>query len=133
MLPENDPRITGGRVRYQINDRVNVNCTSGRSKPGVKLTWFINGHHAGPEYVKHYKTLKTGREGLEQTVLGLRFRVKHEHFKHGDMKLKVNEGFKFHCSTANQISFHSVLELSSLFTGKATKKVPWAIITKHPC
>lgn len=91
VLPETDPRITGGRIRYQINDRVNVNCTSGRSKPAVKLTWFINGQHAGQEYVKHYKTLKTGREGLEQAVLGLRFRVKHEHFKHGDMKLKVDQ------------------------------------------
>ena len=89
MLPETDPRITGGRARYQINDRVNVNCTSGRSKPAVKLTWFINGQHAGPEYVKQYKTFTTGREGLEQTILGLRFRVRHEHFKHGDMKLKV--------------------------------------------
>jgi hypothetical protein len=89
VLPETDPRITGGRARYQISDRVNVNCTSGRSKPAVKLTWFINGQHAGPEYVKQYKTIKTGREGLEQTILGLRFRVKQEHFKHGDMKLKV--------------------------------------------
>lgn len=88
-MPETDPRITGGRARYQINDRVNVNCTSGRSKPAVKLTWFINGQHAGPEYLKQYKTVTTGREGLEQTILGLRFRVRHEHFKHGDMKLKV--------------------------------------------
>lgn len=93
VLPETDPRITGGRARYQINDRVNVNCTSGRSKPAVKLAWFINSQHAGPEYVKQYKTVKTGREGLEQTVLGLRFRVKEEHFKHGDMKLKVSGWF----------------------------------------
>lgn len=90
MLPETDPRITGGRARYQIGDKVNVNCTSGRSKPSVKLTWFINGVHAGPEYVRPFKSLKTGREGLEQTILGLRFRVRQEHFKNGDMKLKVN-------------------------------------------
>lgn len=89
MLPERDPMITGGRARYQITDRVNVNCTSGRSKPAVKLTWFINGQHVGPEYVKQYKPLILGREGLEQTTLGLRFRVKQEHFKNGDMKLKV--------------------------------------------
>lgn len=96
MLPETDPRITGGRARYQISDRVNVNCTSGRSKPAVKLTWFINGQHAGPEYVKQYKSLKTGREGLEQAILGLRFRVKQEHFKNGDMKLKVMIVFSSH-------------------------------------
>lgn len=89
MLPETDPIITGGRARYQINDRVHVNCTSGGSKPTVKLTWFINGQHAPPEYVKQYKTFTTGREGLEHTILGLRFKVKNDHFKHGDMKLKV--------------------------------------------
>lgn len=89
MLPETDPKITGGRSRYQINDRVNINCTSGRAKPAVKLTWFINGHPAPQEFIKQYRSLKTGREGLEQSILGLRFRVKHEHFKHGDMKLKV--------------------------------------------
>lgn len=66
-----------------------MNCTSGRSKPAVKLTWFINGNPANPEFVKQYKTLKTGREGLEQTILGLRFRVTRDHFKNGDMKLKV--------------------------------------------
>lgn len=89
MLPEADPRITGGRARYQINDRVNINCTSGRSKPAVKLTWFINGQPANQDFLKQYKSLKTGREGLEQTILGLKFKVKPEHFKHGDMKLKV--------------------------------------------
>jgi hypothetical protein len=67
-----------------------VNCTSGRSKPAVKLTWFINGNPANPDFVKQYKTLKTGREGLEQTILGLRFRVQRDHFKNGDMKLKVD-------------------------------------------
>lgn len=90
VLPETDPKITGGRPRYQIGDRVNVNCTSGRSKPAVKLSWFINGEPAPQEFVKTYKTFKTGREGLEHTVLGLRFRVKQEHFKKGDMKLKVS-------------------------------------------
>lgn len=91
VLPETDPKITGGRTRYQIGDKVNVNCTSGRSKPAVKLTWFINGDQAKPEFVKQYKTLKTGREGLEQTILGLKFQVHGNHFQNGDMKLKVNK------------------------------------------
>lgn len=89
VLPETDPRITGGRARYQIGDRVNVNCTSGRSKPAVKLTWFINGVPASSEMIRHFKPIKTGREGLEQTVLNLKFRVQQHHFKNGDMKLKV--------------------------------------------
>lgn len=35
--------ITGGRPRYNIGDTVNVNCTSGSSKPAAHLAWFING------------------------------------------------------------------------------------------
>lgn len=90
MLPETDPKISGGKAKYQIGDKVNVNCTSGRSKPAVNLTWFINGEHAKPEFVRHFKTMRVGREGLEQTKVNLRFTVKQKHFEHGDMKLKVS-------------------------------------------
>lgn len=90
-LPETDPKITGGRPRYQIGDVVRVNCTSGRSKPAASLTWFINGEVADPSYLRRYETVITGREGLETTILGLEFRVKYRHFKRGDMKLKVSK------------------------------------------
>lgn len=49
-LPEEGPRITGGRPRYQIGDTVRVNCTSGRSKPAAQLMWFINGEQVSQVY-----------------------------------------------------------------------------------
>lgn len=76
VLPEQGPKITNGRPRYQIGDEVNVNCTSGRSKPATHLTWFINGEPADPDLLKYYNVLITGREGLETTTLGLKFKVK---------------------------------------------------------
>lgn len=88
-LPEEGPKISGGRARYQIGDMVNINCTSGRSKPATHLTWFINGEPVNSSFLKHYATLITGREGLETTTLGLSFKVKANSFRHGDMKLKV--------------------------------------------
>lgn len=42
-LPDEGPRISGGRPRYQIGDKVSLNCSSGRSKPAAHLVWFING------------------------------------------------------------------------------------------
>ncbi|XP_026465510.1 uncharacterized protein LOC113368157 [Ctenocephalides felis] len=87
-LPEEGPRITGGRPRYQIGDVVRVNCTAGRSKPAAELNWFINGESADPELLRGPHKLITGREGLETTILGLQFRVRPRHFKKGDMKLK---------------------------------------------
>lgn len=41
--PDDGPRISGGQDRYKPGDTVNVNCTSGRSKPAVQLAWYING------------------------------------------------------------------------------------------
>lgn len=51
-LPEEGPRITGGRPRYQVGDTVRVNCTSGSSKPAAQLVWFINGEQVG--YMCHW-------------------------------------------------------------------------------
>lgn len=91
-LPEEGPRITGGRPRYQIGDVVRVNCSSGRSKPAAHLNWYINSDPADPSLLRSYDTVITGREGLETSILGLEFRVKARHFRRGDMKLKVNMG-----------------------------------------
>lgn len=88
-LPEEGPRITGGRPRYQIGDTVRVNCSSGRSKPAALLNWYINGEPADQSLLRTYDTVITGREGLETSILGLEFRVKARHFRRGDMKLKV--------------------------------------------
>lgn len=94
VLPTEGPRITGGKPRYQIGDKVSVNCTSGRSKPATHLTWFINGEPADPRFVRNYDTVITGREGLETTIMGLNFEVKPKFFLNGDMKLKVSIFFK---------------------------------------
>lgn len=96
VLPSDGPRITGGRPRYHINDIVRVNCTSGRSKPATRLTWFINGEEVDAAFLKTYDTVITGREGLETTVLGLEFKVRANQFRKGDMKLKVSWYIRSH-------------------------------------
>merc|ERR1712223_60479 len=86
-LPDEGPIISGGFPRYHIGDKVEVNCTSKRSKPAAKLKWYINGEQADQNVVKKYKTTKEER-GLETTPIGLRFKVRDKHFKNGDLKLK---------------------------------------------
>lgn len=89
-LPEEGPKITGGLPRYQIGDWVHVNCSSGRSKPATNLSWYINGEQVTDRMMLiPYHPVVTGREGLETSTLGLKFQVRHKHFKKGDMKLKV--------------------------------------------
>lgn len=88
-LPHEGPKISGGRPRYQIGDVVRVNCTSGKSKPAVHLSWFINGDPADLSFLRHFiEPVKSNHE-LETSILGLEFRVKARHFKKGDMKIKV--------------------------------------------
>ncbi|XP_030383277.1 uncharacterized protein LOC115630762 [Scaptodrosophila lebanonensis] len=88
-LPDQGPpKISGGRPRYQIGDWVRINCTAGRSKPAVNLSWFVNGEAADSNQIRKYDTIISGREGLETSVLGLQFRVEQHHFRNGDMKLK---------------------------------------------
>ncbi|XP_063232235.1 uncharacterized protein LOC134536449 [Bacillus rossius redtenbacheri] len=87
-LPEEGPRITGGRPRYQVGDTVSVNCTSGRSKPAAQLMWFINGQQANQTQLRGPHAKARGSDGLEAAVLGLEFKVAARHFARGDLKLK---------------------------------------------
>lgn len=92
-LPDHGPTITGSRLRYQIGDRVQVNCTSGRSRPATRLAWYINGEPAPPIALVP-PTHEKHEDGLETTSLALDFKVKPKHFRKGDLKLKVR-GTKF--------------------------------------
>ncbi|KAL0266949.1 UNVERIFIED_CONTAM: hypothetical protein PYX00_009351 [Menopon gallinae] len=87
-LPEEGPKISGGKPRYQIGDTVNVNCTSGSSNPPAQLDWFINGEKADSSFLRGPHTMFIGDDELQKTILGLEFRVGAKHFKDGDMKLK---------------------------------------------
>lgn len=40
-------------------------------------------------HLRHFDKIVVNRDGLEMSRLGLEFRVRGYHFKHGDMKLKV--------------------------------------------
>lgn len=116
-LPDQGPpKISGGRPRYQIGDWVRINCTAGRSKPAVNLSWFINSEPAEPQKLRKYDTIVSGREGLETSVLGLQFRVEQQHFRNGDMKLKVSWAIYSGCLYIN-ISFWLCLQcVASLST-----------------
>jgi hypothetical protein len=41
-LPDEKPRITGIKEKYQIGESLEALCTSWQSHPPANLTWFIN-------------------------------------------------------------------------------------------
>lgn len=88
VLPDSGPSIQGGQPRYELGDRVDVNCTSKASKPAADIFWFINGEPADESLIHAYPIQNTSRD-LHTSTVGLRFKVEPEHFsERGDMKLK---------------------------------------------
>lgn len=124
VTPAHGPRITGGQPRYQIGDTVRVNCTSSPSKPACHLSWLINGEPAQKQHLKQYDKIVVNRDGLEMSRLGLEFRVRGFHFKHGDMKLKVSacHGL-WKCQLTIITLFISVWPRSARSTGRAMRRV----------
>ncbi|XP_021963894.1 cell adhesion molecule 2 isoform X2 [Folsomia candida] len=87
-LPDSGgPQIEGTRPRYGIGDTVRINCTSSRSRPAAKLAWFINADPAEEALLRHFPVI-IDDDGLETSILGLEFKVRHKHFKKGDLKMK---------------------------------------------
>uniref|UniRef100_A0A8D8YJG1 Ig-like domain-containing protein n=1 Tax=Cacopsylla melanoneura TaxID=428564 RepID=A0A8D8YJG1_9HEMI len=87
-LPDKDPVITGGKSRYSDGEAVDMNCTSGRAKPSIELSWYINGEAVNNSYLRGPWREVVTPDGLEVTKLGLYFKVKREHFVRGDLKVR---------------------------------------------
>ncbi|KAH8282161.1 hypothetical protein KR054_005841 [Drosophila jambulina] len=117
VTPNHGPKITGGQPRYQIGDTVRVNCTSSPSKPVCHLSWLINGEPVQKTHLRQYDKVVVNRDGLEMARLGLEFRVRAYHFKHGDMKLKVRYIHTFKIIIINFLYIYSqcVAKISSLY------------------
>ncbi|KAG8180696.1 hypothetical protein JTE90_005793 [Oedothorax gibbosus] len=87
ILNQDGPSITGGRLRYQEGNVVNVNCTAVKSHPPAELRWYINDKEANRDYLRPYMPIRYP-DGQESTLLGLRFTVQPRHFQRGEMRLK---------------------------------------------
>jgi hypothetical protein len=41
-LPQENLKIEGSEVQYDVNDKINLSCKSGDGRPLPDLSWFIN-------------------------------------------------------------------------------------------
>ncbi|XP_043227103.1 uncharacterized protein LOC122384135 [Amphibalanus amphitrite] len=87
VFPSDGPIITGGNPRYEVGDRVTVNCTSFRSQPAAQLAWYINNERASFTHLKLWPP-SIDDDDLQTVTVGLSFRVRPRHFRAGDLKLK---------------------------------------------
>ncbi|KPI96792.1 Irregular chiasm C-roughest protein [Papilio xuthus] len=87
VLPEDGPVISGFNPYYRIGDQLRVNCSSVRSRPAVRLTWYVNGEPAPFTAITSPKVYKDP-EGYETTSLALSFQINEQHFVNGGFKIK---------------------------------------------
>lgn len=110
-IPENGPFITDIQIQYRIGSEINFNCTSGKSYPVSQLQWYINDEEIVSTYLisrnsiiktyLHYKQVQQkdppliikDDDGLEQSVLGLKFVLQERHFLHGSISFKCISTF----------------------------------------
>ncbi|XP_071549155.1 uncharacterized protein [Panulirus ornatus] len=88
-IPEDKPRISGTRPQYHIGDIARLTCSSARSLPPAQLTWYINDQEVPAEYLLPLNTSQHP-DGLEETHLGLVFRVSGQHFVRGELHLRCS-------------------------------------------
>ncbi|GFX67954.1 DUF1758 domain-containing protein [Trichonephila clavipes] len=86
VLPTNGPVIEGIDPPYQIDDVVNISCTSGPSKPTAHMKWFINDMEFPPTSESRYPAIRHPN-GLQTTRIDLEFKIDHSHFYRGEIKI----------------------------------------------
>ncbi|XP_030760041.1 uncharacterized protein LOC115885309 [Sitophilus oryzae] len=87
-LPDEDPIISGVEEQYEIGDEINLNCTSGRSRPASILHWYINEQQIQKDEALIKYPIEHHAKGLVTTTLGLRFILSNRHFLGGSMRVK---------------------------------------------
>ncbi|XP_015915385.2 cell adhesion molecule CEACAM6 isoform X2 [Parasteatoda tepidariorum] len=113
-INEDGPLITGGRLRYQEGNVVNVNCSAVKSHPPAELRWYINDKEANRDYLRPLSPIRYP-DGQESTLLGLRFTVQARHFQRGEMRLKcVATHFKVENERKTDLIISSRQESSGL-------------------
>ncbi|XP_054273112.1 uncharacterized protein LOC128993320 [Macrosteles quadrilineatus] len=49
-----DPTITYWKTEYTVGERLEVNCTSGQSRPTPEVTWLLNGKQADEQWIRTF-------------------------------------------------------------------------------
>ncbi|XP_058825795.1 uncharacterized protein LOC131685832 [Topomyia yanbarensis] len=88
-VPKDGPHINGSERRsYHIGERMDLNCTSGRSYPASTLQWYLNDQLVvDPGSIVNYPRL-VNQHGLLVSFLGLSMMVQPEHYIDGLMRIK---------------------------------------------
>lgn len=90
VLPNNMPRMIGLKNEMKVGDLLDINCTSTRARPKSQIKWLINDLPASSNMLRGpWDKTSRERSDAQDTTLGLSFVVRPNHFRKGEIKLKV--------------------------------------------
>ncbi|CAL8097301.1 unnamed protein product [Orchesella dallaii] len=108
--PKSNPRIVGFHSVVSLGDTLRGNCTCDRSRPAASLMFYINDEKADFGDLIEYLPISE-QDGLETSVLGLRFQVEPKHFRSGNLELKctatIGNGYWVTNMMVSQASFNA--------------------------
>ncbi|CAG7826452.1 unnamed protein product [Allacma fusca] len=108
--PKSAPEITGIHEVVSVGDSLRGNCTSWRSKPAASLMFYVNGVKAENGDTVEYSP-QSDAEGLETSVLGVKFQVEPSHFRNGVMELRctatIGNGYWVKIKTISDASINA--------------------------
>ncbi|KAF7490243.1 hypothetical protein SSS_08429, partial [Sarcoptes scabiei] len=108
VLPNKSPRIYGNNNRWNfvLKSRVDLNCTSPKSKPVSIIRWLINNEPAPNDYLIHYNQINHS-DGLHSKTVRLKFLVNEDHYKLGHMRLECIAIYRRLKINRTKLSFQS--------------------------
>ena len=56
-----DPVIYNLQSRYAVGQRLNVNCSSGESRPAARLHWLVNGRIVRKQFATSVQLIEINR------------------------------------------------------------------------
>ncbi|XP_074098381.1 uncharacterized protein LOC141527037 [Cotesia typhae] len=84
VMPSNTPKITGKEAFYASGDILSLNCTSEKSYPPAKITWYINNVEVEADSTRTI----IHRDRLVTTISTLRLELGPHHLSSGESKVK---------------------------------------------
>ncbi|UXI19894.1 synaptic vesicular amine transporter-like [Sarcoptes scabiei] len=91
---------------FVLKSRVDLNCTSPKSKPVSIIRWLINNEPAPNDYLIHYNQINHS-DGLHSKTVRLKFLVNEDHYKLGHMRLECIAIYRRLKINRTKLSFQS--------------------------
>ncbi|KAH0546031.1 hypothetical protein KQX54_005920 [Cotesia glomerata] len=122
VMPSNTPKITGKEAFYASGDILSLNCTSEKSHPPAKITWYINNVEVEADSTRTI----IHRDRLVTTISTLRLELGPHHLSSGESKVKCKSRVETSDRAREALVDDRITEVAAAILAPLTQeKSPW--------